>query len=84
VEKEAKAEIAKIAKDAALAKAKAKAELFKYVPKFMIGSPGEPGGFECLIDHEYREGTWMCLALVFFNVLSGVTVLLIYLSMIFK
>lgn len=50
----------------------------------MIGSPGEPGGFECLIDHEYREGTWMCLALVFFNVLSGVTVLLIYLTLIFK
>lgn len=66
------------------AKAKAKAELFKYVPKWAIGSPGSPGGIECLVDHEYREGTWMCIALAFFNVMSGITTLLIYLQLIFK
>jgi len=61
-----------------------KLKVLKYIPKFLIGSHGEPGGIECMIDHEYREGTWMCLALVFFNVLSGITTLLIYLQMIFK
>lgn len=61
-----------------------KLKVLKYVPKFLIGSYGEPGGIECMIDHEYRESTFMCLALVFFNVLSGITTLLIYLQMIFK
>jgi hypothetical protein len=48
-----------------------------------LGTPGHPGGIECLFDKKYRESTWMCLCLSFFNVMSGVTTLLIYLSLIF-
>lgn len=59
-------------------------EIHKFLPKWLLGSKGHPGGLECLILKEYRGGTWMGIMLAFFNVMSGVTTILIYLALIFK
>ena len=60
-----------------------KGQIDKVVPSWLRGSDGHPGAINCLVMKEYRNGTWMCLALASFNVMTGVTTLLIYLGTIF-
>lgn len=85
LEKEAKARAEKLKKEAeAKLKKEGAKELAKYLPPWLLGTPGHPGGAECLIDRRYREATWLCLMLAFFNVMSGLTTILIYLHLIFE
>lgn len=59
-------------------------QLKSVVPTFFFGSDDDPGALNCLVEKEYRKGTWTCLLLASFNVLTGVTTLLIYLDYIFE
>ena len=54
------------------------------IPKWLFGSGKEPGGVQCLYDKKYREGTWMCICLGTFNIMTGVTVMLVYMKEIFS
>ena len=36
-----------------------------------------------MYDKKYREGTWMCICLGTFNIMTGVMVMLVYLKEIF-
>jgi hypothetical protein len=56
----------------------------KFIPKWLFGKGKEPGGIQCLYDKKYREGTWMCICLGTFNIMTGVTVMLVYMKEIFQ
>ena len=71
----------KIKEEKAILKKKIKAF---FVPKWLLGKGKEPGGIQCLYDKKYREGTWMCICLGTFNIMTGVMVMLVYLKEIFE
>ena len=85
-EEEADAEAKKEEGDAA-ADAKAAAEAAKNwrskLPPFLQSKPGEISAFDALTHQEHRTGTWLCFALAFFNVMSGITIMLVYFNHIF-
>ena len=54
-----------------------------HLPPFLKSKPGEISAFDSLTAVEYRSGTLMCFLLATFNVLSGITVMLIYMGHIF-
>ena len=81
-EEKLKAEIKKkIAKERK--KLKKKIKNF-FIPKWLFGKGKEPGGIQCLYDSKYREGTWMCICLGTFNIMTGVMVMLVYMKDIFE
>lgn len=53
------------------------------LPPWLLSKPGEISAFDSLTKIDYRSGTWMCFLLSFFNVMSGITVLLVYMGNIF-
>lgn len=71
---------AKAQADAALAEAK---NWRKKLPAFLQTKPGEISVIDALTHVEHRSGTWLCFALAFFNVMSGITIMLVYFNHIF-
>ena len=53
------------------------------LPPWLISKPGEISAFDSLTAIEHRNGTWMCFMLAIFNVMSGITLLLVYMGDIF-
>ena len=53
------------------------------LPAFLQSKPGEISAFDALTAAEHRSGTWMCFVLAFFNVMSGITIMLVYFNHIF-
>lgn len=53
------------------------------LPAFLISKPGEISAFDALTKADHRSGTWFCFALGVFNVMTGTTLMLVYIDRIF-
>lgn len=56
----------------------------KKLPAFLQSKPGEVSAFDALTAPEHRNGTWLCFVLAFFNVMSGIQILLVYFTHVFE
>lgn len=73
--------------EAALADGKAALDAAKNwrekLPAFLQSKPGEVSAFDALTKADHRSGTWFCFALGLFNVMTGTTLMLVYVDRIF-
>lgn len=54
------------------------------LPAWMKSKPGEVSAFDAITKIDHRAGTWMCFALSVFNVMTGITLMLVYIQNIFN
>lgn len=88
-EKKAEGEAGAEEKEAEAALADGKAALAaaknwrEKLPAFLQSKPGEVSAFDALTKADHRSGTWFCFALGIFNVMTGTTLMLVYVDRIF-